>query len=43
LFDSPAPDATKVEIVRFENMGNLLQPADEIAAANQPRRGLPGR
>jgi potassium-dependent mechanosensitive channel len=43
FLESPAPDATKVEIVRFENLGSSPQPIDEIATANQPKRGAPGR
>jgi potassium-dependent mechanosensitive channel len=42
FFDSPAPDATKVEIVRLENMGSLLQSVDEFSAANPPKRKMPG-
>jgi potassium-dependent mechanosensitive channel len=43
FFDAPAPDATKVEIVSFENLGSLATPFDEISTANPPMRGAPGR
>lgn len=43
FFDTPSPDATKVEIVSFETLGNLSNPIDEFPAANQPKRGSPGR
>jgi potassium efflux system protein len=43
FFDTPAPGATKVEIVSFENLGSLAKPFDEISAVNQPKRGAPGR
>jgi potassium-dependent mechanosensitive channel len=43
FFGTPAPVATKVEIVSFENLAGLVEPFDEIAAANQPKRGLPAR
>ena len=43
FFDAPTPDATKVEIVSFENLGSIATPFDEISTANQPKRGAPGR
>jgi potassium efflux system protein len=43
FFDAPAPGATKVEIVSFENLGSVTKPFDEISPANQPKRGAPGR
>jgi small-conductance mechanosensitive channel len=43
FFDAPAPDATKVEIVSFENLGSLATPFDEVSTANQPKRGAAGR
>ncbi len=43
FFDAPAPDATKVEIVSFENLGTLATPFDEVSTANQPKRGAAGR
>jgi small-conductance mechanosensitive channel len=43
FFETPAPDATKVELVSFENLGSLAKPFDEISTANQPKRGAPGR
>ncbi|MGI8567813.1 MAG: DUF3772 domain-containing protein [Methylocella sp.] len=43
FFDTPAPGATKVELVSFEHLGSLAKPFDEISTANQPKRGAPGR
>jgi small-conductance mechanosensitive channel len=43
FLELPKPDPTKVEIAGFENLGNLLQPLEEFSAANQPKRGVPGR
>jgi hypothetical protein len=43
FFDTPAPDTTKVEIVRFKNVGDLLTPFDEFSAATRPKRGAPRR
>ena len=43
FFDTPAADATKVEIVSFENRGGLVEPFDKLSAASQPKRGVPGR
>ncbi len=43
FFDAPAANATKVEIVSFENRTSLVEPFDEFPAANQPKRGVPGR
>ena len=43
FFDTPAPDATKVEIIRFKNVGDLLTPFDEFSAATRPKRGAPRR
>jgi len=42
FFDTPAA-ATKVEIVHFENRASLVEPIEEFPAANQPKRGAPGR
>jgi small-conductance mechanosensitive channel len=43
FFDTPAPGATKVELVSFEHLGSLAKPVGEISTANQPKRGAPGR
>jgi potassium-dependent mechanosensitive channel len=43
FFDTPAPGATKVELVSFEHLGSLANPVGEISTANQPKRGAPGR
>ena len=43
FFDAPAPDATKMEIVSFENLESLATPFDEVSTANQPKRGAAGR
>ena len=50
FFDTPAPDATKIEIVRFENLASLSPPhdnlddfADDFAAAHPAKRGVAGR
>ena len=43
FFDTPAPDTTKVEIVRFKNVGDLMTPFDEFSAATRPKRGAPRR
>jgi small-conductance mechanosensitive channel len=42
FFDTPAPDATKIEIVGFENVGSLLQPVQDFAAASHLKRKAPG-
>ena len=42
FFDGPAPGATKVEIVSFENLESSGKSFDEISTANQPKRA-PGR
>lgn len=42
FFDPPAPDATKVEIVRFENTGYGLRSHEDLQAAPQAKRGAPG-
>ncbi|MGH6800141.1 MAG: mechanosensitive ion channel family protein, partial [Methylocella sp.] len=43
FFDTPAPGATKVELVSFEHLESLAKPFDEISTANRPKRGAPGR
>ena len=43
FFDTPAPDATKIEIVRLDRLGEVLTPSEEFSTASQPRRGVPGR
>ncbi len=43
FFDTPAPGATKIEIVRFENQASLAAPFEAASAANQAKRGAPGR
>ncbi len=43
FFDTPAPIATKVEIVSFENRASLLESIEEFPAAHQPKRGMPAR
>jgi len=42
FFDTPAA-ATKVEIIHFENRASQVEPIEEFPAANQPKRGAPGR
>lgn len=42
FFDAPAA-ATKVEIVHFENRASQVEPIEDFPAANQPKRGAPGR
>jgi potassium efflux system protein len=43
FFDAPAPGATKVEIVSFENLRSLEKPFDEFSMAHPPKRGAPRR
>lgn len=43
FFDTPAPGATKVELVSFERLGSLARPAGEISKPNQPKLGAEGR
>jgi potassium-dependent mechanosensitive channel len=43
FFDTPGPNATKVEIAGFEDLGKLLTPDSEVSASGQPKRGTAGR
>ncbi|MGH6840755.1 MAG: mechanosensitive ion channel family protein, partial [Methylocella sp.] len=43
FFDTPAPSATKVELVSFEHLGSLARTAGEYSKASQPRRGAERR
>ncbi|MGH6844000.1 MAG: DUF3772 domain-containing protein [Methylocella sp.] len=43
FFATPGPDATKIEIAGFENLGKLLTPGSEVSVSDQPRRGAAGR
>jgi potassium-dependent mechanosensitive channel len=43
FFDTPGPNATKVEIAGFEDLGKLLTPGSEVSASGQPKRGAAGR
>jgi potassium-dependent mechanosensitive channel len=42
FFDTPGPDATKVEIVGFENPGRLLRPIGEASPESPPKGGADG-
>jgi potassium-dependent mechanosensitive channel len=43
FFDTPGPNATKIEIAGFEDLGKLLTPGSEVSASDQPKRGAAGR
>ncbi|MDQ6868946.1 MAG: DUF3772 domain-containing protein [Pseudomonadota bacterium] len=43
FFDTPGPNATKIEIAGIENLGSLLKPDSEVSASDQPKRGAVGR
>jgi small-conductance mechanosensitive channel len=43
FFDTPGPNATKIEIAGFEDFGKLLTPDSEVSASGQPKRGAAGR